>query len=348
MKATKESIKTHDLVSRLLNGLNERSKDVVEKRFGLKRKQKRQTLESIGKEYGITRERVRQIENAAKKVVVGTNAYKKEAKKLIDLLKKELDRFGGIISEKEFLSYLSDDKDTQDHLHFLLHIGEPFFDQKKKDFKDKVWFTNPKSYEAFEKSLEKLYKDLSNDELLTEKEIIERFAKKLKQHTDNKRLLENETVKRLLKISKKIAANNLGQWGLAESRNINTKGVKDYAYLILNQEKTPMHFKTLAEEIEKRFERKVNVATVHNELIKDPRFVLVGRGKYGLVEWGKYSAGTVVEVIKEILKSSRKALTKEEIIKAVLEKKDVKEQTVIINLSNKIFRRTKDGKYKLA
>ena len=135
---------------------------------------------------------------------------------------------------------------------------------------------------------------------------------------------------------------------MAESRNINTKGVKDYAYLILNQEKTPMHFKTLAEEIEKRFERKVNVATVHNELIKDPRFVLVGRGKYGLVEWGKYSAGTVVEVIKEILKSSRKALTKEEIIKAVLEKKDVKEQTVIINLSNKIFRRTKDGKYKLA
>jgi DNA-directed RNA polymerase delta subunit len=135
---------------------------------------------------------------------------------------------------------------------------------------------------------------------------------------------------------------------LSDSRNINTKGVRDYAYLILNQIKEPMHFRDLSSEIAKQFSKKVNVATVHNELIKDPRFILVGRGKYGLKEWGTYSAGTVADVIKEILKSSKKALTKEEIIKEVLSKKDVKEQTVLINLANKSFKRTKDGKYKLA
>jgi DNA-binding winged helix-turn-helix (wHTH) protein len=53
-------------------------------------------------------------------------------------------------------------------------------------------------------------------------------------------------------------------------------------------------------------------------------------------------------VIKEILKTSKKALSKEDIIEKVLEKKEVKEQTILINLANKMFRRTKDGKYKLS
>ena len=134
----KIDINTSDLVNRLLSNLNNRSKDVIEKRFGLKKKQGRNTLESIGKEYKITRERVRQIENSAKKIILKTEIYKKEAKKLVDLLKKELEKFGGIISEKEFLSYLTDDNDIKDHLHFLLHIGEEFYDQKKKEYNDKV------------------------------------------------------------------------------------------------------------------------------------------------------------------------------------------------------------------
>jgi hypothetical protein len=53
-------------------------------------------------------------------------------------------------------------------------------------------------------------------------------------------------------------------------------------------------------------------------------------------------------VIIETLKKAKKALTKEEIIEAVLARKNVRRQTVIINLSNKAFKRTKDGKYKLA
>ncbi len=344
----KKEIKTNELIEKLLSNLGKRSKDVVEKRFGLKKKQGRNTLESIGKEYGITRERVRQIENAAKKVILETNTYKKESKKLVDLLKKEIDRFGGVISEKEFLSYLTDDKDTQDHLHFLLHISEPFFDEKKKEFKDKVWFTDKNSYEAFEKSLDKLYKDLNTDELLTEKEIIEKFTIRLKEHTSNKKLLQNDTVKRLMSISKKISSNDLDQWGSTDSRNIKTKGVRDYAYLILNQIKEPLHFRDLSSEITKQFNKKVNIATVHNELIKDDRFILVGRGMYALGEWGRFSAGTVSDVIKDILKSSKKAIDKNEIIKKVLEKKQVKEQTILINLANRDFKRTKDGKYKLA
>lgn len=134
----KKELETSEFVSKILSNLGERSKDVLEKRFGLNKKQKRHTLESIGQSYGITRERVRQIENSAKKVILETESYKKDSKKFVDFLKKEMENFGGVISENEFLSYLTNDKDTQDHLHFLLHISDPFFSEKKKEFKDKV------------------------------------------------------------------------------------------------------------------------------------------------------------------------------------------------------------------
>ncbi len=109
-----------------------------------------------------------------------------------------------------------------------------------------------------------------------------------------------------------------------------------------------MHFRKITEVIAERFGVDVNVATVHNELIRDNRFILVGRGEYGLKEWSQYSGGTVKEVITEILKKAKKALTKEEIIEEVLKRKNVRKQTVIINLSNKAFKRTKDGRYALA
>ena len=49
---------------------------------------------------------------------------------------------------------------------------------------------------------------------------------------------------------------------------------------------SPMHFREATEAIAKTFGKKVNDATCHNELIKDSRFVLVGRGLYALTEWG--------------------------------------------------------------
>jgi len=345
MSLKKNEIK--EFVSSLLSNLNERSKEVIEKRFGINGEKDRNTLASIGNNYQVTRERIRQIESSAKKVMRETEAYKKDAQKFIDFLKAEFDKFGGVISENEFLNYITEDPELKNMLHFLLHLSEPFYVEKKKDLKDKVWFTDKKKYESFEKSLEKLYKDLANDKLMTEKEIIDRFAKRLKEHGADETILQNDTVRNLLKISKKIASNKLGQWGLAESRNINIKGVRDSAYLILKNYGQPMHFKEITEEIKKQFGRDVNVATVHNELIKDDRFLLVGRGKYGLKEWGKYSGGTVLDVISEVLKESKKALSKDEIIEKVLSRKEVRPQTVLINLSNSKFRRTKDGRYAL-
>ena len=341
-------IQTAEAIKKIMSELPTRSQEVLEQRFGLKKGQKRYTLDAIGQGYGITRERVRQIENASKNLILETDSLLMYIKKTVKELERVINNFGGMVAEKDLLNNFTEDKDAQDHLHFILKLSEPFTDIKSTDLRDKIWYTKEDSYNAFSKSLDKLYKDIESDELLTEKEIIQRFTDKLSEQTDNKKLLQNTTVKKLILLSKKIGSNKLNQWGRAESRNITTKGVKDSAFLILNELKEPLHFRELTDIISDRFGKKVNVAAVHNELIKDDRFILVGRGQYGLSTWTQFSGGTVKEVIMEILEKNKKGMTKNEIIDAVKKKKNVRKQTVVINLSNKAFKKNKEGKFILA
>ena len=131
---------------------------------------------------------------------------------------------------------------------------------------------------------------------------------------------------------------------MSASTNINAKGIRDYAYLSIRQHGSPLHFSEVAKSIEKNFSRKAHIATCHNELIKDPRFVLVGRGLYALTEWG-YVGGVVRDVIKNILEKEG-ALTREEIIEKVLKERYIKENTVVVNLQDaKYFKKDSKGRY---
>jgi DNA-directed RNA polymerase delta subunit len=147
-------------------------------------------------------------------------------------------------------------------------------------------------------------------------------------------------------MSKVISKNPLGEWGKTESPNIKIKGMRDYAFLVIRRHGSPIHFREVAKTINEVFGKKAHVATTHNELIKDPRFVLVGRGLYALAEWG-YLSGVVKDVIKKVL-DKHGPLTKEEIIDKVLKERYVKENTILVNLQNtKVFKKDKEGRYSL-
>ena len=195
-----------------------------------------------------------------------------------------------------------------------------------------------------ENALKNLYGGLSDEDLIPEGEMIDRFLKELQNINDKHR--NDEVVKRWLSISKKVGKNPLGEWGHASSPNVKTKGVRDYAYLAVKKHGSPLHFKEVAQLIEKMFHRTAHVATTHNELIKDDRFVLVGRGMYALKEWG-YAQGVVRDVIRKVLRESG-PLTKDQIVEKVLKERHVKPGTVVVNLQNqKYFKRGKDGKFVL-
>lgn len=333
--------KPKQVVKRLLSVVGDRSRDVLVSRFGLGDDTKRMTLEAIGKKYKITRERVRQIENYSIINIRKSKEYAKE-KEAFDELLKLISELGATISEDTLLKHISKDKATQNQVHFLLVIGEDFTKEKEdNEFKHR-WSVDKELSKKIHASLRELYSTLSDDEILLESDMIEKFLENIKDVSEKYK--NAEIAKRWLALSKLIDKNPLGEWGKADSQNINAKGMRDYAYLVIRRHGSPIHFREVAKLITELFNKKAHVATTHNELIKDPRFVLVGRGLYALSEWG-YMSGVVRDVIKGILDKNG-PLTKDEIISKVLKERYVKENTIMVNLQNpKFFKKSKDGKY---
>ncbi|KKW30174.1 MAG: hypothetical protein UY75_C0040G0001, partial [Parcubacteria group bacterium GW2011_GWC2_52_8c] len=155
-------------------------------------------------------------------------------------------------------------------------------------------------------------------------------------------------IKSAMMISKGLARNIFNEVGLASWSEIKPKGVRDKAYVVLQKTGKPMHFREVASAINSmQWTRKpAHPQTVHNELIKaGNQFVLVGRGLYALREWG-YTPGTVATFMQEVLRGAAKPLAKEEIVKSVLERRFVKENTILLNLQNRtLFSKNPDGKY---
>ena len=153
-----------------------------------------------------------------------------------------------------------------------------------------------------------------------------------------------------LSIARRIRKNPYGEFGLVEWPAILPSGMRDKAYAALAYHGEPLHFRNIATHIDKAGwdRRRAHPQTVHNELIKDGRFVLVGRGLYALEDWG-YEAGTVADVIVSVLAKAGSPLEKQELIKRVLEKRKVKDTTILLNLQNrKRFRKTGEEGYTLA
>ncbi|MBZ1356465.1 MAG: hypothetical protein KY054_01680 [Candidatus Nealsonbacteria bacterium] len=327
----------NQISSELVKNLPDRTKDVISRRFGLNGpnnssnfvssgKIRRESLESIGNDYQITRERVRQIEfDGMTKIKNNTKKYNKVYKKF----REKIEDFGGVKKEDLYLSSLGQEK-WVNHIFFLLNLDDTFFRfSETKDFHS-FWAIDP-SHISYAKEVVG-----SIHNVLDEKNEPLKIS-----HCATISPLSDKPLNSYLEISKHIHQNDEGFFGLKNWPEVNPKGIKDRAYLVLKKEGTPLHFAKVAMAINKS----ALPQTVHNELIKDERFVLVGRGIYALKEWG-YQPGEVKEVITRILQKSKNPLSREEIIQKVSEQRIVKENTILQNLSNrKYFSRNLDGHY---
>ncbi len=309
----------------ILNQLkNERDRQIVAQRFALGL-DKRQTLEKIGSDFNITRERVRQIEKAA------TNKLKQsstaELKQIDELLRNELRSRGHITLIDDVAKLIGADSDSQkSYINFLATLAPTIEVIEDGDHYHHALAVLP----DFDKK--------------TINQIVEDIVAQLKKngkpmpvdtiHAKAAPNLERETVEQIARISKKLAHLD-GLWGLSHWPNVNPKSIRDKTYLVLAKSNQPLHFSDIAKQISSMGQKKrdVTVQAVHNELIKDPRFVLVGRGIYALSEWG-YTPGTVADIITEIL-SKESPLHKDEIVKRVLKKRQVKTTTIVLNLQEK-------------
>ena len=347
MKNFSKDFNLSKIVKDILKDLpNDRERDVLIRRFGLGDRVQHETLESVGRSYNITRERVRQIENMALKHARETESYKKY-KEAFEKLAEFIDTLGDVVAQDEILKELAKSEKQHNYLLFLLAVSDYFkYNKEDKDF-IQFWYLDDTRASVVKETLKKLYEELDKNTALSEDEIVELFKKLL----PNSRVIpkdkdEKSVIKRWLSTYKKLARNPLGEWGRADSPAMRVKGLRDYAYLALKAHGSPLHYKEVAEKIKEMFGKDAHPATTHNELIKDDRFVLVGRGIYALREWG-YTPGMVKDVIKDILQKHG-PLTKEEVVEKVKRERHVKDSTIKVNLQDKsLFKRLDDGRYTL-
>lgn len=338
-------------VALLVKSLLTRNRDIVSRRFGLKTG-KKETLESIGRSYGITRERVRQIEEFSLGQLSKTVPGVSDVVKYVTLAKEMLGGTGGVMRESEmFRAFSGSDKENvvNASLVFILTLaGEPAsliggpVRFGEGDSFHSFWGLNKQHGDSFKENVSKLVGVLAK----SHKSLLEA---ELATFAESNGVMNSRDVSSFLSLSKELGKNVFGEVGLVSWPEVRPKGVRDKAYLVLKKEKQPKHFSEIAKLINTTgfSSKKANIQTVHNELIKDSRFVLVGRGMYGLSEWG-YKPGTVKEVLADILKGSSKPIPRAELVAKVLSTRLVKENTILLNLQDsKVFSKREDGSYVL-
>lgn len=328
-------------VDGVLKDVPEKTRDILSRRFGIKREGQKETLESIGKDYDITRERIRQIEKKGIETLKNSPKFSK-LKEPVLKIKYFIDENGGLKREDLLESSLTPRPKYRPYLLFLLKLGEGFSYKYNLPIFHPFWETKIEA-EILAKKVDDFFIKLMEKErkLFKREEILEIGKKEIQKNLDMR--LKDSYILSYIEVSRMIEASPFGEYGLASWPEISLRGVRDKAYLILKKEGRPLHFRELARLIEGVLETPIQINTLHNELIKDENFVLVGRGIYALQEWG-YKEGTVREVIREILKE-RGELSKEEILNRVREQRMVKESTIVLNLQ--YFQKTKEGKYTL-
>lgn len=307
----------------------DREREIIARRFGLY--DRRETLEQIGELLGITRERVRQLEKSIlNKLRAATEAGKITAVNTIEKnMIRQLTELGRIARVQELTDSLLGSTGSQRERAYVAFIAE---------LAPALTVIN-KNDNYFHSVGIREYGD--DKKIRAEVDIIVATIKKhgepltIEQLHDKLSYAHPNYVRALASVSK-LLANLNDNWGLVKWPTVNPKNIRDKIYVILAKNGKPMHFSEIAGSIkDSSFKRKdVTTQAIHNELIKDSRFVLIGRGIYALSSWG-FDRGTVSDIIAEVLKESKEPLHRDEIVKRVLKSRQVKETTVLLNLQSK-------------
>lgn len=335
------------LVENLLLLLSDKEKSVIKKRFALSG-QKKHTLEEIGQDFSVTRERIRQIEkNALNKMK--RNVFNTALRDLHHFVLGMVKKNGGLVRKDILINELvallpkRDVVDTNSlDLSLVLH-------------EDLECVGNTINFYPYvrEKSVaDYSLKNVSNH-LVNKLHKHGDVRSLIKIHDELKDVLTNAEfdllkVKSLVDIDKRLTLLDEDAVGLIEWRHIHPRTLRDKILYILRNEGKSLHFVEIAKRIsDAAFDnREVNLQAVHNELIRHDHFVLVGRGIYALSEWG-FERGTVAEVIEKVLEE-KKELSQEEIIDQVLKQRQVKKITIVLALKNHSkFLRVGRKRYKL-
>lgn len=320
----------------------EREREIITRRFGLY--DRKETLEQIGELLGITRERVRQLEKA---ILIRLKIASEEGKipnvqTLEKIIVRELSEMGRLATVSDLTDKLTEKADNlkRSRVAFIAELAPHLTVVNENDnYRYAVGISEYGDEKKLRTAIDEIVKTIKkHGEPLTIDQLHDQLD------------YEHPSIVRALASVSKHLSNLKDMWGLNKWPTVNPKNIRDKIYVILAENGKPLHFSEIADAIkDSSFSRKnVTTQAIHNELIKDKRFVLIGRGIYALDSWG-YSKGTVADTIADILRKSTEPLHRDEIVKRVLKNRQVKETTILLNLQSKPqFKRVAKATYALA
>ena len=340
-KTTTHQLDIEEVVTDILNTIErQREKDIVSRRFGLF--DRKETLEQIGEFLGLTRERVRQLEKAiVARLKIAAEKDLPHIEHFETVFKNLLTKMGNVACVQKLAEELTEEanKIDQARIAFLGRLSPAFalIDEDEHHYQG-VGLVGHHDEATIKTHVAEIVKHVHEIGEPAGATVIHSRLGKLKP----------DHVHSLATLSKKLTSLN-NVWGLVKWPTVNPKNIRDKIFLILRDNGQPMHFSEIAKSIkDSSFKRKdVTIQAIHNELIKDKRFVLIGRGIYALKQWG-FKTGTVTDVIADILRKAKQPMHRDEIVKQVLKSRMVKATTVILNLQGKPqFKRVAKATYTL-
>lgn len=362
IKINEKRVDLDYLMDNVFLDLQKNEETIIKKRFGIT--DRKHTLEEIGQDYGVTRERIRQIENAVIKKIVLVNKKNETLTKLKNSIINFVKQYGGFVEECFLIDRYFENLNEGERKFVEFLLSKIFADElvQYKTKSNKIYYKlKDVTNESLEKVLDEvntILKEIKEPlkfedifEKLEMSGVVDNVSSKLKnmlnESKEDNKVFFKRALESYLNVSDSIKRNVVGLWGIGEWKTISPKRVTDKIYIVLKKAGTPLHFKEITKLInESKFDKKpAKDVTIHNELILDDRYVLVGRGMYALKEWG-YKRGNVSDIIYEVLKG--KSLTKKEIFDEVSKQKIVKESTIYLSLTNdKRFKKVAGGKYEI-
>ncbi len=341
-ETTPVTLDTERLINETLATIDrEREREIVSRRFGLF--DRKETLEQIGELLSITRERVRQLEKAVvtRLKTAAEQGNLPNINEVQTILITQLQTMGNVARVSDLTAVFGEStKLEQARVAFLARLCPELAVVDEDDhFYYSVAIRSVMDEKAVKASVQTIIEAITK---AGEPKAIDDIAKAAG-------VTDVAQAGALASTSKSLATLN-GRWGLVKWPMVNPKNIRDKIYVILKEHGKHMHFNEIADAIKgSDFKRKdVTTQAIHNELIKDKRFVLIGRGIYALKEWG-YKKGTVADIISEVLREANQPLHRDEIVKRVLKSRFVKETTILLNLQGKQqFKRVAKATYELA
>jgi hypothetical protein len=327
----KDHIDLHGVFRAVLSNLPERSQDIIAKRFGVTEK-KPLTLQAIGDEYNITRERVRQIVQSGLKSMRDVEEHD-DLEMVQNAITDFVQKHHGIVAENAIIDFFGGEE-------YSSRGSVRFFIEGLTD----VEFVNVKKYPVEERVVMHVDFDVEKwfavhnlvKELLEAQQKVHTIDHIHKHVASTHEDIDHDQLTKYLIVSREIGKNPFDKWGIVEWDDVSPRGVREKALLIMKEKDKPMHFREIAEAIDHyglgKKGKKSHPQTVHNELIRDENFVLVGRGVYAL-NTESYIKGTVKDVIENVLNNSDEPLTAEEVVERVLKMRYVKPSTIKVNLN---------------